>query len=885
MSRRRASRPGLARLALLAALGLAPGLAVVAPALGSAAGGTAGGGPAGSAPAVPPPRFVRTVGSSGPGRLTDPFGVASDRRGDVWVADSGGNRVVEFSPAGKLLAVLDPAGAGALAGPAGVAVSPAGRVWVADTGHNRLIELSARGAVLATAGQPGSGAGRLNGPAAVTVAPSGEIYVADEGNSRVAEFAPSGAYLGSFPVATPDGITIDPAGDVWVSSPGYAVDANGSVDGNKVREFSATGRAIRSFGRTQSRFGGLSNPAGIAVGPAGQLFVAQPDYGWVTVFGQAGQYLTEFGLPGGAAAPRLLFPQGLAVTAAGRLWIADSGNGRVVEYSIAAGPAAAGLPWPAWLPLATLLALLALVARNSRARRQAQAVGTGTAGTGTGGTGTGGTGTGGTGGGRAAARGLSRREVIGGTALAGGALAWTALAGAGAGAAGLPAGLRTAMAGLAGPPRGRLSDIKHIVILMQENRSFDQYFGTMPGVRGFGDPAAIRLPDGKPVFFQPDPSHAQGYLLPFHYDTRITSAQATPETRHGWRSQHNAWDGGKMDAWIAAKGPFTMGYFTQADIPFHRALAEAFTICDAYHASVLGPTNPNRLYLWTGMIDPDGTGGGPVIDNIPAFDNVILSWTTYPERLERAGISWQVYQEEDNFDDNALAWFRQYAKLPASAPLFQRGMARRPAGAFEQDARNDRLPQVSWLIAPSAQSEHPLYYPAAGAEYIAQKLDALASNPDVWAKTAFILCYDENDGMFDHVVPPTPRRGTPGEFVQGEPIGLGFRVPAIVVSPWTAGGYVNSDVLDHSSLIRLIERRFGVREPNISAWRRKTCGDFTSVFRFAGPASPFPRGNSRLRLAAAEASLRAAQQQVLGNPRPDIPAVNQPLPVPRRRPG
>ena len=148
-------------------------------------------------------------------------------------------------------------------------------------------------------------------------------------------------------------------------------------------------------------------------------------------------------------------------------------------------------------------------------------------------------------------------------------------------------------------------------------------------------------------------------------------------------------------------------------------------------------------------------------------------------------------------------------------------MRKRPAGWFEADARAGRLPQVSWLVAPTAQSEHPDYFPAAGAEYVASKLDAIASNEDLWHKTLFILTYDENDGLFDHVPPPVAPRGTRGEYVGGEPIGLGFRVPAVVVSPWSAGGRVCSDVLDHTSLIRIIERRFGVREPNISAFRRQ----------------------------------------------------------------
>jgi phospholipase C len=840
--------------------------------------------------------FVRAAGGSGAGRLTEPFGVTAAANGDVWVADRGSSRIVEFSPSGKLITVLAPAGAGALAGPECVAVSGAGNVWVADTGRNRVVELSARGRVLAVAGQ--SGPGQLSRPAAVAVARSGNVYVADEGNSRVAEFSPSGTYLRSFPVATPDGVTTDAAGDVWVSSPGYAVDAVGDIDGNTVREFSPAGRAISSFGVTQSGYGALSNPAGIAVGPDQQVYVAQPDYGWVTVFGPGGRYATEFGLPSGPGARGrgLAFPEGLAVTAGGQIWVADSGNERVVEYAaarpVAAPPAAPppvapnGFPWPVWLPLAMLLLLLTLVARDSRARRRAAAsrasagreltgreltgrAVTGRAAAGRAATGraaTGGAGAGGT----AATAGVTRRRILGGTALAGGALA---------GAAALPLSLRKALAAtLASPRRGRLSDIKHIVILMQENRSFDHYFGAMPGVRGFADRAAIRLPDGRPVFYQPDPAHPQGYLLPFRLDTATTNAQATPGTDHFWPSQHQAWAGGKMDAWIAAKGPLTMGYFTRDDIPFHWALGDAFTICDRYHCSMLGPTNPNRLYMWTGMIDPHGTGGGPVIDDTPAFNNVILSWTTYPERLERAGISWRVYQEEDNFDDNALAWFKQYARSRTSSPLYRRGMAAGPAGTFEHDARHDRLPQVSWLIAPTAQSEHPDYFPAAGAEYIAQKLDAIASNPDVWAKTAFILCYDENDGLFDHVVPPTPPAGTPGEFVQGLPIGLGFRVPAIVISPWTAGGYVNSGLYDHTSLIRLIEARFGVGEPNISAWRRRTCGDLTSVFRFSAAPAPYPRTNAGLRLASTEAGLLAAQREVSRNPSPAPPAVNQPLP-------
>src|SRR5580700_2975296 len=141
--------------------------------------------------------------------------------------------------------------------------------------------------------------------------------------------------------------------------------------------------------------------------------------------------------------------------------------------------------------------------------------------------------------------------------------------------------------------RGQLSDIKHVVLLMQENRSFDHYFGTMAGVRGFDDPDALRLADGRSVFHQPDERSPDGYLLPFHLDTRTSSAQKIPSTSHAWAVQHEAWNGGKMDQWLPAhrkadgpNGPYCMGYYNREDIPFQFALAEAFTICDTYHSSM-----------------------------------------------------------------------------------------------------------------------------------------------------------------------------------------------------------------------------------------------------------------------------------------------------------
>jgi phospholipase C len=206
--------------------------------------------------------------------------------------------------------------------------------------------------------------------------------------------------------------------------------------------------------------------------------------------------------------------------------------------------------------------------------------------------------------------GVSRRRLIGSGA---------AVAGMAAAALALPPNVRTALASPR-PGNGRLSDIKHVVMLMQENRSFDHYYGTLSGVRGFSDAHAMRLSSHRPVFFQPDPSNPDGYLLPYRLNSKITAAQAIPPMSHEWAVQHQAWNGGAMDNWVPAHmasdgatgGQYTMGYFTRDDIPFQFALAETFTILDGYHCSVLGPTAPNRHMWMSGTIDPDGlaTGGG-----------------------------------------------------------------------------------------------------------------------------------------------------------------------------------------------------------------------------------------------------------------------------------
>jgi phospholipase C len=549
-------------------------------------------------------------------------------------------------------------------------------------------------------------------------------------------------------------------------------------------------------------------------------------------------------------------------------------------------------------------------------------------------------------------------------------------------------------------PGSSYLDAKHVVILMQENRSFDHTFGTLRGVRGFNDPRAITLPDGNPVWVQS--SAAGERYVPFRLDMKDSRATWMGCLPHGRSDQVDARNNGLHDRWLPSKKsgnadyaaiPLTLGYYTRADIPFYYGLADAFTICDQNFCSCLGPTTPNRLHLWSGTIRERPRPDAPAnVRNEDVDLDHLANWTTFPERLQDLGITWRIYQneltvesglseEEDawlaNFGDNPLEYFEQFdvrwaaphrrfverrleeipgeiatlqerlssssggavaranlekriAELSATLKAFQterkiqkvksgnavlsdrmkalherafsvnsadpcyRQLAelsyhdgdqerqmRVPKGdvlhQFRCDVDNGNLPAVSWLVSPERYSDHPssAWF---GAWYLAEAMNILTRNPEVWKKTIFILTYDENDGYFDHVppfVPPHPERPESGKVTKGidpaveyveleqdlrrvpaaeareGPIGLGYRVPMIIASPWSRGGCVCSQVFDHTSILRLLEKVLThqlnrkVEEPNISRWRRAICGDLTAAFRPAdaapGVALEFPQ--------------------------------------------
>src|SRR6201997_3348986 len=409
----------------------------------------------------------------------------------------------------------------------------------------------------------------------------------------------------------------------------------------------------------------------------------------------------------------------------------------------------------------------------------------------------------------------------------------------------------------------KLSDIEHVVILTQENRSFDHYFGSYRGVRGFSDQSA--------AFQQPDPANTAispaGQLLPFHLDTSQVNAACTHDISHDWVPQHQSWDNGNMDGFVTSRlsinandAVLSMGYYTRADLPYYYAVADAFTLCDNYCCSVIGPTDPNRLYTMAASIDPDGKNGGPVLQTIITNRASLfgkLTYTTMPEQLQARGISWKIYSTPDSSafgsveTDNVLPYFKNFQD--PTTTLYQNAFNPQFPTDFVSDALSGNLPQVSWIVGSVVTSDHPPSPALFGENTLSAIITALTANPVAWAKTVLFVTYDENGGFFDHVPPVTAPPGTAGEYipaapvpdpsVQGSingPIGLGFRVPMLIISPFTRGGFISSDLFDHTSVLRFLETRFGAEVPNLSAWRRATVGDMTSAFNFTKPDYSIP---------------------------------------------
>lgn len=450
-----------------------------------------------------------------------------------------------------------------------------------------------------------------------------------------------------------------------------------------------------------------------------------------------------------------------------------------------------------------------------------------------------------------------------------------------------------------------IEDVRHIVILMQENRSFDHYFGAMKGVRGFGDRFPIPLASGQRAFHQSD---GKQIIPPYRAHGKTSNAALINGTPHDFPDTQAAWNQGKYGYWPLFKTPYSMAYYTREEIPFQYALAEAFTISDAHHCSVATGTDPNRIMFWSGAnFDPEKRAAGINCTDVDSEPSNVrcwvtgrepdpgytyrlngFKWPTIPDVLQEAGISWRIYQDPNNNWTGAMHGclaFDSFRNAKPGSPIYENGMRHYTIKDLQADVEKNQLPQVSWILPSKIDSEHPgaPSSPYRAGYFVHQILQALTSNTDVWSKTVFFLTFDENDGLFDHLpapaVPsynidntlagkstlalagmyfhndkgtdPFPNPAGKGTRIYQDsrdtisgpirPWGMGPRVPLYIISPWSKGGWVHSEVADHTSVAQFIEKRFGVVVPAISPWHRAVSSDLTSAFDFTSPNDPtFP---------------------------------------------
>ncbi|KAF4589137.1 extracellular phospholipase C [Ophiocordyceps camponoti-floridani] len=415
-----------------------------------------------------------------------------------------------------------------------------------------------------------------------------------------------------------------------------------------------------------------------------------------------------------------------------------------------------------------------------------------------------------------------------------------------------------------------IADIDHVVLFMQENRAFDHYLGTMAGVRGFND-ANLQLNNGVPVWRQltsPKLTNDSGFVSPWYLNylggNWSDATQCMLAGSNGWFENHAAWNKGANNRWAVDNTPWSLGFYKRCDVPVQWALADGWVVADMYQESVVASTSPNRVTWISGSINVPGSpqrsdqGGNPYIDNNEtpgcekgAINCYPLKWKTAAELYQRAGVSWQVYQDADNFDDNPFAWFKQFQDARRGSSLHGRGVKGLSLDTFYQQAANGSLPEISYIVGPTELSEHTPYSPHDGAWLQRNIASAIIKSPK-YANTVLIISYDETGGWFDHVDPFRAPEGTPGEWLD-DPYnkvgrtfsGPGFRVPMYIISPWTRRGGVYTEHADHNSQLLFIERWQASKGRNVTTlemgpWRREKMGDLVAAFDFSTPDYGLP---------------------------------------------
>lgn len=342
---------------------------------------------------------------------------------------------------------------------------------------------------------------------------------------------------------------------------------------------------------------------------------------------------------------------------------------------------------------------------------------------------------------------------------------------------------------------GSIRAINHVVVLMQENRSFDSYFSRLHFEGQPQSSVESQAPNANP--FGGPPIH------PF----LTTNPCTTADLNHSWDGTHNEIDDGRMDGFTAqnqdptdATGSRAMAYYDQATLPFYYRIANEFSIADRYFASVPGPTFPNRFYLLT------GTSFGYVSNVVKLYNQ-----KTIFQSLDEAQppVTWKIYLASAQVEE-----LFSYVQSHASGHLF-------PISQYFTDAANGTLPQVSFVESDGFGSvntesdEHPPANVQVGEKFTHDIVNALVDSPD-WSSAAMFLTYDEHGGYYDHVTPPAavPPDDIPPMVPAGDPFNkfdrYGVRVPAMVISPYSNPHHVSHTVYDHTSILKFIETRYGL---------------------------------------------------------------------------
>jgi phospholipase C len=384
--------------------------------------------------------------------------------------------------------------------------------------------------------------------------------------------------------------------------------------------------------------------------------------------------------------------------------------------------------------------------------------------------------------------------------------------------------------------------IKHVVILCQENRSFDHYFGSFANTLG--------TPDRRPLGFNPTKvsyrdSSGKVYR-PFH-DT--TYCDNDPD--HSWEGSHTKWDNGKMDGFVIDEGGATtaLGYYEAADHIYHVQLAQAFTLCDHYFCPQIGPTLPNRLYLWSGTSGWDYLSPTSTSDSLP-FNNPsltapppVLTWPTMADVLDAASLPWKCYSVADGSVPSAIGAFNPlifFQSMQTNPSKLAKATA--TIQEFFTDLATGTLPAVSWIVTEATVCEHPPAPPDMGQLFVARVVQELMAS-SAWESTALFVTYDEGGGFFE-TVPPYILEYVPTGLPDADmAVGPAFRVPTFIVSPYAQPNYIFRGTLDHTSILQAVERNFTTKAkpivlPTINPARRSLHNLFSGFNFNQTPISP-----------------------------------------------